>query len=382
MAIQIQYRRGTASQWTSVNPTLADGEPGYETDTGKFKVGTGTAAWNSLPYSSGIQGNQGVQGIQGLQGVQGLQGTQGLKGNQGVQGPLPSGLTPAGVLFGNASGQTATTAAGTAGQLLMSYGDISNGGPEWVSFQLKEQAVVATTTYLTGTYSSNTITLSSSGTMRIDGYTPVVGDRILVKDQLNWTTPDYTANGMYIVTADGSSGSAVLVRDNDVDTMTKIAAMIVPVSGGATNGGTIWASSNRTLDTLGVTPITFNTVSNSRQPQLEQTLYFDSFEKYFDDKETRFQLLYQGSPYPVTNPFRLTVTINGATQAMYYPDYVYQSVFTPDFCFIDSDGYLVFPEPVPAGSMCTVYLAAGPDIPTVTSYYPFDAMDILVGAGA
>lgn len=59
MAIQIQYRRGTAAEWTSANPTLAVGEPGYETDTGKFKVGNGSTAWNSLAYSSGITGDKG-----------------------------------------------------------------------------------------------------------------------------------------------------------------------------------------------------------------------------------------------------------------------------------------------------------------------------------
>jgi len=51
MASQIQLRRGTASQWTSANPTLADGEIGYETDTGKLKIGDGVAAWASLSYS-------------------------------------------------------------------------------------------------------------------------------------------------------------------------------------------------------------------------------------------------------------------------------------------------------------------------------------------
>ena len=47
---QIQIRRGTASQWTSANPTLAVGEFGYESDTGKFKIGTGSTAWTSLSY--------------------------------------------------------------------------------------------------------------------------------------------------------------------------------------------------------------------------------------------------------------------------------------------------------------------------------------------
>lgn len=47
---QIQIRRGTAAQWTSANPTLASGEFGYESDTGKFKLGNGLTAWTSLSY--------------------------------------------------------------------------------------------------------------------------------------------------------------------------------------------------------------------------------------------------------------------------------------------------------------------------------------------
>lgn len=47
----IQIRRGTAAQWTSANPTLSAGEWGYETDTGKVKIGNGSTAWNSLAYT-------------------------------------------------------------------------------------------------------------------------------------------------------------------------------------------------------------------------------------------------------------------------------------------------------------------------------------------
>jgi hypothetical protein len=48
--VRIQVRRGTASEWTSANPTLAAGEMGVETDTRKIKVGTGNTAWTSLAY--------------------------------------------------------------------------------------------------------------------------------------------------------------------------------------------------------------------------------------------------------------------------------------------------------------------------------------------
>jgi hypothetical protein len=47
---QVQVRRGTASEWTSANPTLASGEWGFETDTLKVKIGNGATAWTSLAY--------------------------------------------------------------------------------------------------------------------------------------------------------------------------------------------------------------------------------------------------------------------------------------------------------------------------------------------
>ena len=49
----IQVRRDTAANWTSVNPTLAAGEIGFETNTNKFKIGTGSATWTALPYAGG-----------------------------------------------------------------------------------------------------------------------------------------------------------------------------------------------------------------------------------------------------------------------------------------------------------------------------------------
>jgi hypothetical protein len=58
MAIQIQFRRGTASEWTSANPILAVGEMGLETDTNQFMIGNGSTAWNSLGYG-GIAGPSG-----------------------------------------------------------------------------------------------------------------------------------------------------------------------------------------------------------------------------------------------------------------------------------------------------------------------------------
>lgn len=51
MSTRIRFRRDTAANWTTNNPTLTTGELGYETNTGKFKIGNNTNAWTALPYS-------------------------------------------------------------------------------------------------------------------------------------------------------------------------------------------------------------------------------------------------------------------------------------------------------------------------------------------
>ena len=48
---QITLREGTAAAWTTANPTLALGEPGFETDTGNLKIGDGTTPWTTLKYA-------------------------------------------------------------------------------------------------------------------------------------------------------------------------------------------------------------------------------------------------------------------------------------------------------------------------------------------
>lgn len=55
---RIQLRHDTATNWTTANPILAEGEAGVETDTNKFKIGDGVTNWNNLAY----QGNGGGGG--------------------------------------------------------------------------------------------------------------------------------------------------------------------------------------------------------------------------------------------------------------------------------------------------------------------------------
>ena len=54
---QIKLRRDTAANFTSKNPVLGVGEPAYETDTKKLKIGDGTTAYNNLDYFAGGGGS-------------------------------------------------------------------------------------------------------------------------------------------------------------------------------------------------------------------------------------------------------------------------------------------------------------------------------------
>jgi hypothetical protein len=48
----IKFRRDTAANWATTNPTLAAGEVGLETDSGLVKYGNGTSAWADLQYTT------------------------------------------------------------------------------------------------------------------------------------------------------------------------------------------------------------------------------------------------------------------------------------------------------------------------------------------
>ena len=68
--ITFQLRRGLSTEWSTVNPILAGGEVGIESDTDLFKIGDGTTAWNSLPYA-GLHGPTGYTGYTGAAGQNG-----------------------------------------------------------------------------------------------------------------------------------------------------------------------------------------------------------------------------------------------------------------------------------------------------------------------
>lgn len=59
--ITFQLRRGLHDKWIEENPILSEGEPAFETDTFRLKIGDGKTTYQALPYVGG-DGNEGKDG--------------------------------------------------------------------------------------------------------------------------------------------------------------------------------------------------------------------------------------------------------------------------------------------------------------------------------
>lgn len=128
MATIIQIRRDTAANWTTVNPILAEGEIGLETDTNKIKFGDGTTAWNSLSYfiASNVASVNGKTGIIVLTAadIGAATSAQGAKADTAVQpGDLGSAALAETSDFATA---TQGTLAGTALQPNDNLSELNN----------------------------------------------------------------------------------------------------------------------------------------------------------------------------------------------------------------------------------------------------------------
>jgi hypothetical protein len=193
MAIQIQLRRGTASQWTTANTLLAQGEIGLETDTYKIKIGDGVTVWNSLGYY-------------GAGGVTSVTGTS----------PIVSsgGTTPA-ISLASGYGDTQNPYASKTANFVL-------GAPNGVSGVPTFRAVVAADIpTLNQSTTGSAATLTTGRTLAItgdlaytspsfDGSTNVTAAGTLATVNTNvgsFTNATLTVNGKGLITA-ASSGTA------------------------------------------------------------------------------------------------------------------------------------------------------------------------------
>ena len=130
---------------------------------------------------------------------------------------------------------------------------------------VKQSVKLATNAALPAyTYDAGVITASSNGALSIDGANPLVGNRILVKNETSSNAP---YNGIYDVTATGSASAVfVLTRSSDADT----AAEINPGMFTFVEQGDNWSDSGWVLTTdgtisLGSTNLTFVQFSSAGQ---------------------------------------------------------------------------------------------------------------------
>ena len=103
-----------------------------------------------------------------------------------------------------------------------------------------------------------TITATASGALTIDGFTPIVGARVLIKNE---TTGNAPYNGVYTVTVVGNGSTAfVLTRATDYDTSGTSVNEIAPgdfflITGGATNANTSWVQQTPLPIVVGTTAL-------------------------------------------------------------------------------------------------------------------------------
>lgn len=147
---------------------------------------------------------------------------------------------------------------------------VCNRGKQPIRFNLQKSRRIGTelelscnyasTAPLTATYNNETIglgaTLTNSGTLAafsIDGGTPPLDSRILIKNQTN-----AVENGIYFVSVVGDGTTPwVLIRTSDYDTPKEInTGDIVNVIGGTTNANTQWEQI-ASVTTIGTDPLVF-----------------------------------------------------------------------------------------------------------------------------
>jgi hypothetical protein len=212
MATRIQVRRGTTSQWNTANPTLEEGEIGYNSTLGQIKVGDGATVWGDLDYilnTSAFDTSLGTylqdSDKSAVNGVAELDASKNI-------------LAPASIIFEGTANDHETTLAVTdptadrtitlpneTGTVQLRVTDVSdteigylNGVTSAIQTQMDTKAPLAGPA-LTG--DATAVNLTISGNLTVNGTTTNINSTSLVIEDKNIvladveTPTDTTANG-------------------------------------------------------------------------------------------------------------------------------------------------------------------------------------------
>ena len=257
--VRIQVRRGTASQWTSVNPILAAGEMGVESDTNLFKFGNGTSTWTALAYANNSDVAISEISQDAINNALSLGAGLSKTYNDGantISITVDSNVVALKSYVDSAISNVESSITGLSNTVDNTYIPLSDRGVaggvasldnsglipnsqidnnNWATklhvasvssgLQIKGSVRATSTANWAATRTAGLsdasggngvgeyLTASANGAIEIDGVALSVGDRVLLKDQT-----DAKQNGIYTVTNAGSSSSAsVLTRATDAD---------------------------------------------------------------------------------------------------------------------------------------------------------------------
>ena len=167
-----------------------------------------------------------------------------------------------GITFSSTQTQPLTTIAGGGTGATTAGGALANIAADLFPTLTAQAATTGTlpaNTYANGTAGVGaTLTGNANGALTAqDGYTPVVNDTILVKNEATGAN-----NGLYTLTQVGTAGTPyILTRTTTMDEPWEIPSRLVRILNGTTNGGSLFQTSNTTNPTIGTDSITFGTVT-------------------------------------------------------------------------------------------------------------------------
>jgi hypothetical protein len=140
------------------------------------------------------------------------------------------------------------------------------------SLDAKDSCRLATAAALPAyTYAANIITANANGALTVDGVSPIVGDRILLKDGAAGTD-----NGIYSVTQVGdASNPFILTRTTDcLDSSTYLSGSFTCIQEGMANALTLWLVTTQGTIVVDTTAVTWTELSAAALPPLTDAHLF------------------------------------------------------------------------------------------------------------